>query len=90
MKTSLVVQNLKCGGCAKTIASKLSEIENISDLEVDVENSKISFGFSKIEDVSLVKDKLKSMGYPSIDDQNSLASRAMSFVSCATGKMSKS
>jgi hypothetical protein len=37
----------------------------------------------------MVKDKLKSLGYPSIDDENTLTSRAKSFVSCATGKLSK-
>lgn len=89
MKTSITVQNLKCGGCANTITAKLSRIENISDLKVDVENSAISFGFKRIKEVALVKDKLKSMGYPSIDNRNSLASKARSFVSCATGKISK-
>ncbi|MEC8830756.1 MAG: cation transporter, partial [Bacteroidota bacterium] len=29
MKTTLQVQNLKCGGCAKTISNKLSEIKDI-------------------------------------------------------------
>lgn len=89
MDTSLVVQNLKCGGCAKTIMDKLSGIENISDLKVDVEKSAISFAFKRIKDVVLVKERLKSLGYPPIDEQNSLVNKAISFVSCATGKISK-
>jgi copper chaperone CopZ len=89
MKTSIIVQNLKCGGCAKTIMSKISEVENISDVLVDVESAMVSF-ISKNTYVALaVKDKLKALGYPSIDSKNSMAAKAISFVSCATGKISK-
>ncbi len=89
MKTSIIIQNLKCDGCAKTITSKLTEFSTISDVMVDVEASTVSFVYEKINDALAVKDKLKYLGYPSIDSENSIASKAMSFVSCATGKMSK-
>lgn len=89
MKTSISVQNLKCGGCAHTITSKISAIENISNLEVDVEENRVSFNYLMDADVLAVKIKLKNLGYPSIEDDNSLVSKAKSFVSCATGKISK-
>ncbi|UAB74900.1 heavy-metal-associated domain-containing protein [Mesoflavibacter sp. SCSIO 43206] len=89
MKTSIIVQNLKCGGCANTISTKLSEIETISNILVDVEESKVTFNVSHSEDAIEVKQKLKSLGYPSIEDENGLVSKAKSFVSCATGKLSK-
>lgn len=89
MKTSIIVQNLKCGGCANTISTKLSEIEAISNINVDVEESKVTFDFANPEDAIEVKHKLRSLGYPSIEDDNGLVSKAKSFVSCATGKMSK-
>lgn len=89
MKTSILVHNLKCGGCASTISSKLSKIDSISDIEIVVEDSKISFNHIKETDVIVVKNSLKTLGYPSVDDDNSLASKAKSFVSCATGKFSK-
>ncbi|MBL7558672.1 heavy-metal-associated domain-containing protein [Olleya sp. YSTF-M6] len=89
MKTSIIVQNLKCGGCANTIQTKLSEIENISDIKVDVEASKVQFNYTKEEDAFAVQDKLKVLGYPSIEDTNNILSKAKSFVSCATGKLSK-
>ena len=88
MDTAIVVQNLRCGGCANTINTKLSEIETISQLKVDIESSTISFEFKNSGDISLVKDKLKSLGYPSVGDKNSLAVKAMSIISCATGKIS--
>ncbi|CAM4271502.1 heavy-metal-associated domain-containing protein [Zobellia nedashkovskayae] len=89
MKTSIIVQNLKCGGCAKTITSRVSEIENISNLSVDVETSMVSFMHEDLNDALMVKEKLKVLGYPSIDSENSMVSKAISFASCVSGKMSK-
>ena len=88
MKTSIIVQNLKCGGCAKTITSKLSDVQNISDLLVDIDASVVSFRYKNVNDALAVKNKLKALGYPSIDDKNSVTAKAKSYISCATGKMS--
>ncbi len=88
MKTSIIVQNLKCGGCANTITTKLSSISNISNLEVDIEASKVSFNYINKEDALIVKEKLKNLGYPSIEEENSIGIKAKSYVSCATGKFS--
>ena len=89
MKTSIIVQNLKCGGCANTISTKLSDIKNISDIKVHVDESKVSFNYINEADALAVKEKLKNIGYPSVEDDNNLVSKAKSFDSCATGKFSK-
>ena len=89
MKTAILVQNLKCGGCAHTISTKLSEIKNISNLNIDIGEGKISFEYANENDTFQVKEKLKALGYPSIEDDNDLLLKAKSFVSCATGKISK-
>ncbi len=87
MRTSIIVQNLKCGGCANTITSKLSQLENVKDLLVDTETSSVSFQTENTKDVIIVKEKLKTLGYPSIDDDNGVLTKAKSYVSCATGKI---
>lgn len=87
MRTSIIVQNLKCGGCAKTITTKLSQLENVTNILVDTESSTVSFVASNSEVAISVKEKLKSLGYPSIEDVNGVLSKAKSFVSCATGKI---
>jgi len=88
MKTTIEIQNLKCGGCANTITNKLTELNGVSDIAVDVETSKVSFIAKTEEAVKLVKDKLAAIGYPEVGENNSVVSKAKSFVSCATGKMS--
>lgn len=89
MKTSIIVQNLKCGGCASTIITKLATVPKISDVTVDVNSSMVSFDCDEPEDALLVKERLKSIGYPSVDADNTVFTKAKSFVSCATGKISK-
>ena len=89
MIATIILQNLKCGGCAFTITSKLSEIENISNVNVDVKKASVTFNFNSKKDVANVKNKLKNLGYPTIDESNSLTTKAKSFVSCASGKLLK-
>jgi copper chaperone len=87
MKTSIIVQNLKCGGCANTITTKLSQLENVSNVVVDTETSTVSFVVESSENSLTVKERLKALGYPSIDDKNGVLSKVTSFISCAQGKM---
>ena len=89
MKASIIIQNLKCGGCAKTITAKLSEIKAISDVHVNLDMAKVSFSYQDSVDALLIKEKLKSLGYPSIDSKNGIGNKAKSFISCAAGRITK-
>lgn len=88
MKTSIIVQNLKCGGCAKTIYTHLEKLKSLSDIEVEIEPSKVSFSYNDMESALEAKRILKSLGYPSITDRNSMVDKTKSFISCASGKIS--
>ena len=84
-----MVHNLKCGGCGNTIANKISQISSISELTVNVGESKLTFNYTNENDIVKVKNKLKTLGYPSVDDENSFAKKAKSYMSCVTGKLLK-
>lgn len=86
MNMTITVQNLKCGGCVNTITTKISEMENIREVQVDKETSAISFEYTGPEDAIKVKEKLRKLGYPAVDEKNSIVSKANSMISCATGK----
>ncbi|MBC6996984.1 heavy metal-associated domain-containing protein [Cytophaga sp. FL35] len=88
MKTSIIIQNLKCGGCAKTIYTHLEKLKSLSDIEVEIEPSKVSFNYNDMESALEAKRILKSLGYPSITDRNSMVDKTKSFISCASGKIS--
>ena len=86
MKANIIVQNLKCGGCASTITKGVSSIEGVSEVEIDVESSKISFN-SESDNLEVVYTKLAHMGYPVDGDSNSFGQKAKSYVSCAIGRV---
>ena len=83
---TITVQNLKCGGCANTITTKLSELEEVTNVKVEVETSEITFD-ALDNDLEKVKSKLAKMGYPAEDESNSLTQKAKSYVSCMVGKV---
>ena len=89
MIKEIEVQNLKCGGCAGTIKSKIGELEGVSNVNVYVDISLVLVQVDDAKSLKMVESKLASLGYPKMGDDNSLGKKAKSFVSCAVGKMSK-
>lgn len=87
MNTTLIVQNLKCSGCSNTIIKNLESLNSISDIIVHKDSSEVRFSHPNEESLSLVKKKLLSLGYPTIDDSNGNLHKLKSIVSCAVGKM---
>ena len=84
------VENIKCGGCEKSIIKGLTSIEGLSNIVIDRDQQLISV----TADVSLrdaLVSKLKSMGYPEHGSASGLdagLANAKSFVSCAIGRVS--
>lgn len=89
MKTSIEIQNLKCGGCANTIITQLLKLDNISDVSVNNETNNVAFNYSNENSIKLVKKKLSDLGYPEVGELNTLPKKAKSFVSCAVGRITK-
>jgi copper chaperone len=91
MQHAIYVENIKCGGCSHSILSKISALDGVSGVEVDVGSGRVVFT-SNLDLVEGVKIKLADMGYPeqgSVEGLSALGAKAKSFVSCAIGKMSK-
>ncbi len=84
---TIKVQNLKCGGCAKTIETRLSNIEGLYNLSIDITSSSIHFTLVEESLKKEVSSTLKSLGYPEIGSSNTLINKATSYVSCAIGKI---
>ncbi|AKA35227.1 heavy-metal-associated domain-containing protein [Flagellimonas lutaonensis] len=89
MKSSIAIQNLKCGGCAATIVDRLSKIEKVDDVQVNEEESTVTFVHEGEEEKAEAIQKLKDLGYPPVDSENNFVAKAKSFVSCASGRISK-
>ena len=87
MQSVIYIQNLKCGGCAKTITNNLSSLESVENITIDVEKSSISLSHQP-EILEKIKQTLKNIGYPEQGENNNLLDKAKSYMSCAVGKMS--
>jgi copper chaperone CopZ len=90
-RTQLIVDNIKCGGCAKTITHSLAEL-GCKNISVDPEKSLVELD-NPHNPVLLTSaiNKLKELGYPLIETEEglrALALKAKSYMSCALGKIS--
>lgn len=93
MQYSFEVENIRCGGCANTISMKLTEMDGVNDVQVNVDEKKVIVNVdSSDDDIRLaLSKKLAKLGYPEKGsvDSNGLITKAASVVSCAIGKVSK-
>ena len=84
------IDNLKCGGCEKTILKGLGTLDGVTDVSVDQELKMVSLHADPARRGSIL-EKLQDMGYPdkgSVEGLEAGVSNIKSYVSCAIGKMS--
>ena len=90
MKQTFEVLNVKCGGCANTLTTKLADTFGEVVVNLEIEPRQITL---EVEDANIpaLRKALKSLGYPMSDEDLStiegFTTTAKSFVSCAVGKM---
>jgi copper chaperone len=87
MKTTVQIQNLKCGGCANTISKKLNALDDVSEVSIEVEDNSVTFEYTEAHTLDVVKNTLADIGYPEDGEVNTLTYKAKSYVSCAFGKI---
>jgi copper chaperone len=88
MRYEINVENIRCGGCASTISSKLKALEGVQSIDVDIANGIVRTEASEGMLASIISSLL-DMGYPEVDTAEGIAAakaKAKSFVSCAVGK----
>ena len=90
MKQTFQVHNVKCNGCATTLKERLFETFGEVTVDLSVEPREITLEIAPEKVDSLAK-ALKQLGYPLVGESmglfESASTKAMSFVSCAVGKM---
>jgi copper chaperone len=90
MELKLEVENVKCGGCARSIEKALRADARVTGVKVDP-----AAGVVLIEASADLRGEaaavLARLGYPekgSVEGVKAAAATAKSFVSCAIGRMS--
>lgn len=90
MKHIIDVENIKCGGCASTIETRLRKLDGVTQISVDIEQGRVSVDATDDSREQLVSMLLQS-GYPekgTAEGIRAATAKAKSFVSCAIGKIS--
>lgn len=87
MKTRIIIQNLKCGGCAKTILNRLEDEQDINNARVLIDENTVQIDHENAETPGHIKNILKQLGYPSVEEENGFMAKARSVVSCASGRL---
>jgi copper chaperone len=90
MSFSVIVENIKCGGCANSIRKALAEVEGVASVAVDVERGEVRVEGDGAARPGVAK-RLLELGYPergTASGIGSAAAKAKSFVSCAIGRVS--
>lgn len=90
MLKTFQVKNVKCGGCAATLKTKLEPL--FGEIEVDLEKEPREITLEIADDqIATLQAELRSLGYPLSTDTlgfvDNTTAKVKSFVSCAVGKM---
>jgi copper chaperone len=91
MNYEVSVENIKCGGCANPIRTRLEKLDGIDSVTVDVESGRVTVDGDEDTRENVI-ERLASLGYPetgSVEGIRSATAKAKSFVSCAVGRMEK-
>ncbi len=90
MKQTFEVLNVKCGGCANTLTTKLAKDFGEVEVNLEVEPRQITLDVEEAN-IPALRAQLIKLGYPMSDEDLSTLEgftiTAKSFVSCAVGKM---
>jgi len=87
MRSSIYIQNLRCGGCANTITKALENLEGITNVSVDVDDNRVSFATENDQSKLATVMTLKNIGYPPSTEQNSIRHKSKAIISCVKGKI---
>jgi copper chaperone CopZ len=86
---TLHIANIKCGGCAHSISTKLKEVAGLKEATVNIDKGTIDTTYDTSEVRDEIIHKLNAMGYPEATAENGLLMQAKSYANCMVGKLTK-
>ena len=90
MQQTFQVENVKCGGCASTLKSKLLDTYGEVEVNLELMPREITLNVEN-EQIDTLRAALRGLGYPMSDEVlnfvDNTTAKAKSFVSCAVGKV---
>lgn len=85
--TTIIIDNLKCHGCANTIQRELSRQEGVQNIDISQEDKSVTIAYEGEDER---RDEfcaiLKKLGYPEQGKGNTV-DNIKSYMSCAIGRI---
>ena len=63
-KKTVVVPNISCGHCVRTIESELSTLENIVSVNANEQNKTVEISWNEPQTWSAIKSLMEEINYP--------------------------
>ena len=68
MKTTVIIQNLSCDSCKNALEIKLSHMEGVSKVDINVAKKSLTFDYTTHNVIEGLRSELRDMGYPITED----------------------
>ena len=88
--THILIDNLKCGGCANSIKTQLLRLDGVQEVVVNKAENAVDIVHTEGVSRQTLTDTLARLGYPetgSTQGFDALGAQVKSFVSCAIGRL---
>lgn len=70
MRTTVIIENLRCDDCRKTVVLAIEKFKGISNYDIDITNGSLSFDYESHNIMEGLRFHLSEIGHPVTQDQN--------------------
>jgi len=64
MESKVVLDNIKCNGCVKSVTDVLTSIKGVESVKIDIPTGEVEIEHEKESDLDIMLEKLEEAGYP--------------------------
>lgn len=76
MRTTVVIDKLRCNNCKNTVIAALKKFKGISNFDIDISTGTLSFDFTSHNAMEGLRFHLSQIGHPITEDVSLIKNRA--------------
>lgn len=70
MKTTVIIENLRCDDCKKTVATAIEKFKGISNYKINIKTGSLSLDYRSHNAMEGLRFYLEKIGHPITEDIN--------------------
>jgi copper chaperone CopZ len=75
MKTTVIIKNLRCDDCKKTVVAALKKFKGISNFHIDITSGSLSLSYRSHNAMEGLRFHLSKIGHPITEDRSLIKNR---------------